>query len=131
MPAPGPGSDIALQGVGNGQVDFVWDAGGNPSFDDSQEYRVTTLLFSALGQWWADPTGTRGSRLYTVKRDTPITGTQLEQYAAEALQKAVNEGWIKNVKPTATRKAAGAYKLVVRYQTPDGVQRSARYDLQT
>jgi len=120
------GQDLALQSIDGGQVDCVW-ADDDLHFDDTQEHRVTTLLLSRLGEWWADPTGRRGSRLHEVRRDTKDAAKRLQVYAEEALDKAKNEGFIRDVKVWATRQLGGAYTLTVQWKTRSGVKRTSSF----
>lgn len=120
------GRDIALQAINEGKVDVVWDATGDLVFDDTQEHRVTTLLVSRLGEWWADPTGRRGSRLHEVRRDVKDAAKRLQSYAEEAVEKAKSEGFIKDVKAWATRQLGGAYTLTVEWKTAGGETRTSR-----
>lgn len=126
------GQDLALQSLPDGRVDLIWGPDGNPLFDDTQEFRVTGLLFSRLGEWWADPTGLRGSRLHQVKRDQrSLTVSQLEAYAQEALRPAqVPTAFITSVSVRATRLGAGRYLLVVSWVAAKR-EITRRYELQS
>lgn len=126
------GADLALQSASQGRVDMVWDEDGEVVFDDSEEFRVTTLLVSHLGEYWADETGRRGSRLHEVKRDTKVTGDQLKAFAEAALQKAADEGYIKDVRVSVARALGGRYRLTVFWKTPSGAAIGPRrFDLTT
>lgn len=115
------GSDLALQSLPDGRVDVVWGTDGNPVFDDTQEWRVTGLLLSRLGEWWADPTGKRGSRLHQVKQDKRgLTKSQLESYAKEALRVAEEGKFIKLLLIQASRLGNSRYRLLVRWTTGAG-----------
>ena len=120
------GQDLALQSISGGKVDVVWQD-DDLHFDDTQEHRVTTLLVSRLGEWWADPTGRRGSRIHEVRRDTKDATRRLQSYAEDALEKAKEEGFIRDVKVWATRQLGGAYILTVQWKTRSGVKRTSSF----
>lgn len=133
MPALAPnGRDLSLQSLPNGQIDMAWDDDGNPVFDDSEVYRVTTLLTSRLGEWFADPSGKRGSRLHAVKRDRrSLTTSELESYALQALVPAIEERRIVDVTAKATRLGAGKFYLKVSWRSRNGRRTERAFVLET
>lgn len=136
MPFTSSGADISMRrNPATGRLDFDWDATGNPRFDDSNGHRVMSLLIehrpspatpsaSASPGYWADETGKRGSLLYTVKnvlRDTP---SQIEAYAVDALQKAVDEGWLSLPIAKAFLRPVSRARLDVKWTNPGGRPKS-------
>src|SRR5438045_1292301 len=59
--------------------------GGSPYYDNTSTHKVLSRLAAHRGRWWADRTGTRGSRLGEVKTLRGVTPTDFEAYAREAL----------------------------------------------
>lgn len=91
-----PGSDMAMtnRDAGTGLYSFDWDSTGEPTFDDTQAHRVLTQLIEHRASasspgYWDDPTGKHGSLLYTVRETRRGTPSQVEAYAADALDKCV------------------------------------------
>ena len=100
MPFTTAGSDLSLtnQEPQTSLYNFNWVA-GDPQFDDTQQHRVASLLVEhkpspKMPGYWADPTGLRGSLLYTLQNVVNSTPSQAEAYASDALQKAVDDGAI-------------------------------------
>ncbi len=129
MPFTNPGSDIAMRrNPATGKLDFDWDETGNPRYSDDNVHRVLSLLVEhrpARGPdggpgWIWDTTGKRGSLLYTVKNVRRSTPSQLEAYALDALQKAVDEGWIAAPTAKAYLAPVTAARLEVTWQNPGG-----------
>lgn len=135
MPALSPsGQDLRLRSLPSGLTDLVWGKDGNPVFDNSETYRVTTLLVSLLGQWWADATGRRGSRLHQVKNDRKsLTVSQVESYCLQALEPAgpSGGGYISDVTARATRLGSGRFQVVVSYKSRTGQTETMTYALET
>ncbi len=108
---------MAYQNAGNGRLTWVWK-NGNPVFDNGQTERVMSLLVEA--PWWADRAGNRRSQLSTVREDNAGTKGRLEQYTLDALEPAITDGTLVDVKPTATREPSGAWRLRINYTTRGG-----------
>lgn len=90
-----PGKDMAIAcNPVNGRITFDWDATGNPRFTDSEEHAVFGLLAEFEGQWWADPTGKRGSKLYLLKEERGQTAKTIESYVQAALRTLEQQGRI-------------------------------------
>lgn len=126
MPLSDGGSDVALvRNPLNGRFDLDWDD-ANPAFSDSEEHTVLSLVLESQGKWWADQTGERGSRLYTLRNDTRTTRTELIAILQEALAPAVADGRIRDLVVTADRVAAGRYAFDLRWRTGSGRLASVR-----
>lgn len=126
------GQDLRLRSLPSGQTDLIWGADGNPVFDNSESYRVTSLLVSLIGQWWADSTGKRGSRLSEVKNDRKsLTISQVESYCLQALQPAADDGFISNVSAACTRLGSGKFRVVVSYRSRTGRAETMTYVLES
>lgn len=103
MPFTNPGRDLAIvTNPSNGRISWEWDETGNPRFTDTEEHAVFGLLAEFEGQWWADPTGKRGSKLYLVRNEFAQTATTIESYVRAALTPLEQAGRIviKSVKAT-------------------------------
>lgn len=133
MPALSPiGQDLRLQSLPSGQTDLVWGADGNPVFDSSETYRVTSLLVSLVGRWWADATGRRGSRLSEVKTDRKsLTVSEVESYCMQAVQPALEGGYITKASASCTRLGAGKFRVVVSYRSRTGRAETMTYILES
>ena len=108
-----------------GRLDFDWDETGNPRFSDDNVHRVLSLLLEHRPSpgspgWWADETGRRGSLLYTAKNSKRSTPSEIEAMARDALQKAVEEGWISDVSVRAHTRPAERAHIEVRWKNPSG-----------
>ena len=102
------------------RYDFDFDATRDVKFDDTERHRVLSLLVEHRGKWWADTTGERGSQIHTLKNVRSTTPSQMEAFAMEALQKAVDEGKIQNVTASARRVSPTRIDLTVSYETAGG-----------
>lgn len=138
----GAGRDIALKKLpGTQYFTFDWGDDGSPIFVNTEEHAVMACLRRRRGKWWADTTGTDGSRLYLVVQDNGDTASQLEAYALESLQPLVEAKRIKGagdlanpadpnslpaLRAVAERLGPGNYNLDVFYQTPGGKEQRAR-----
>ncbi|HZU84528.1 MAG TPA: hypothetical protein VE987_16475 [Polyangiaceae bacterium] len=138
MPFTRAGSDIAMRrNPATGKLDFDWDETGNPRYSDDNVHRVLSLLIEhrpAPGPdggpgWIWDRTGKRGSLLYTVKNVRRSTPSQLEAFGMDALQKAVDEGWIKNPTVKAFLQPATSARLEVSWQNVGGRPSTLRVPL--
>jgi hypothetical protein len=127
-----------------GKLDFDWDAdgsnAGNPKYSDDNIHRVLSLLVEhrpspatpdgpATPGWVWDRTGQRGSLIYRVKNIRRSTPSQLEAYALDAMQKAVDEGWISNPSAKAYLSPATSARLEVSWHNPGGRPMSIRLPL--
>ena len=144
MPFTSTGADIAMQrNPATGRLDFAWDTvgpnAGNPTYNDDNVHRVMSLLFEhrpavasasqpASPGWIWDQQGTRGSLLYTVKNVKRSTPSELEAYARDALQRAVDEEWIFDV-TVAVYTAGPAPRIEVGWKNPGGNQGGLRIPL--
>lgn len=124
-----PGRDLALsrRNAETGRFDLDWDTTGDPKFDDTEAHRVTSLLVehrpSAYGAgYWADPTGLRGSLLYTLRSLRASTPSQAEAYARDALQKAIDDGAIEGEPEISARKVGRSIELAVTYNARGNTQ---------
>lgn len=100
----------------------VWGANGDLVFDDTENETVLSLLLERPG-WAADSEGRRVSRLSLVKIGGAATASQLENYAREALQVAVDSGRIlggDDLRVEVRQLAQGSYSIVVDYVTASG-----------
>lgn len=126
MPLAEEGRDVALvRNPRNGRFDLDWEE-PNPVFDDSEQHTVLSLVLEWQGQWWADTTGKRGSRLNTIRNDRRTTQSELLASLQEALAPAVADGRLRELVVTAERIAAGHYAFEIRWKTPAGRPASIR-----
>ena len=136
MPFTSKGSDIIMKrNDAVGRLDFDWDATGNPRYGDDNVHRVLSLLLEHRPSpgspgWWADETGKRGSLLYTVRNVRRSTPSDVEAMVKDALQKAVDEGWISDVSAKAFLRPAERARLEVRWTNPSGLTENATVRLQ-
>jgi phage gp46-like protein len=122
MPLSDDGGDVALvRNPLNGRFDLDWDD-GNPVFDDSKMHTVLSLVLESQAKWWADQTGKRGSRLYTLRNDTRTTRSELIAILQEALAPAIADGRIRDLVVTADRVAAGRYAFDLGWKTRSGLR---------
>jgi phage gp46-like protein len=130
LPFTRPGSDMAMtkQDPSTGLYNFDW-SNGDPLFDDTQAHRCLSLLIEHRPTpekpgYWADETGKRGSYLYTLRNITNATPSQAEAYAADAMQKAVDDNAItfRREDVTARRIGRTGLSLVVKYKANGRVQ---------
>lgn len=113
------GRDIALQrNSATGAFDtFLWDATGNPAFDDSDSHTVLSCLVEE--EYWANPL--RKSRLLKIKLDVTGTDTDLVSAAQDSLASTVKLGRIGAItKVTSFRRAPGNWLLTVNYKARSG-----------
>jgi phage gp46-like protein len=75
--------------IANGLQGFAFDERGDVVFDESEAHAVMSSLVEQRGKWWADPAGTHGSRLRTIRTITASTQSDAEAFAREALAKLV------------------------------------------
>ena len=135
MPFTSPGQDVAMRrNPSTGKLDFDWDATGNPRYSDDNVHRVLSLLVEhapSPGEpgWWADETGKRGSLLYTVKNVRRSTPSDVEAMCVDALQKAVDEGWVSDVSARATLRPVDRARVEVSWKNPGGIPATARVAL--
>lgn len=141
MPFTSKGADIALKrNSATGKFDFDWDTrgtnAGNPKYADDNVHRILSLLIEHRGSpgnlgWVWDVKDNRGSLLYTLKNVRKATPSQAQAFALDALQKAVDEGWIQS--PTADTRRIGADRttlvLDVGWKNPDKSTASVRVPL--
>lgn len=122
MPSLQPaGHDLTLQALPNGQLDAVWGADGNPLFDDTEVYAVNSLLDSRVGEWFADASGKRGSRIHEIRDDRGnITISRLESAVLAALQPLSNAGRIYELTTKAANLGGGRYLVRVNWKTRSG-----------
>lgn len=80
--------------VANGLQGFAFDESGDVIFDESEAHAVMASLVEQRGKWWADPQGTHGSRLRSIKKITASTKSDAEAFARESLAKLVSAGRI-------------------------------------
>lgn len=119
------GKDLAIAcNPVNGRVTFDWDDTGNPRFTDSEEHAVFGLLAEFEGQWWADPTGKRGSKLYLLREERGQTGKTIESYVWAALRPLEQQGRI-------TVKSVKASKIGERWWADVRWTRSGAEEIQT
>ena len=112
MPFVRPGGDLKLKrSLATGRFDFEWDITGNPTFVDTGEHAVMSLLLEHRGRWWADTTGNRGSRLYTLKNLKKRTPSDVKAYAEEALAPLIESGYLSEP-PVVTAVRVGS-KLIL------------------
>jgi phage gp46-like protein len=114
-----PGDFSLVANPVTGMFDLDW-SGGNPAFDTSEGHTVLSLVLEWQARWWADSTGKRGSRLYTLRNDTSTTRTELIAMLQEALAPAVTDLRISNLVVTADRVAAGRYAFNLRWTNSNG-----------
>ena len=127
MPVKDGGRDIALEAnPATGIFDFSFDETGNPGFTDSEEHTVLSLELERQGEYWADPTGKRGSLLHTVRTDRTGTRSQLVAITAAPLDPAIADGRLRNVTTDAEKKGTGKYVFLVRWRNREGRQAAAR-----
>lgn len=123
MPFTKRGRDVDLvRNAATGRFDLTFETTtGNFAFSDNQAHAVTSLLLEHRGQWWADTSGKRGSKLHTVKVSTRSTPSQLTAFAREALTKAIDDSRIRpEPKVVVTMPTRTRADLTVTYETPDG-----------
>jgi phage gp46-like protein len=126
VPFTSSGRDVAMvRDLVTGRFDFDWDATGNPRYSDDCVHRVLSLLLEhrpspGFPGWWADDTGKRGSLLYTVKNVRRSTPSDVEAFASDALQRAVDEKEISDVVARAFLKPVGRARVEVSWKTPGG-----------
>src|SRR5262249_18472869 len=109
-----------------GKFTLIWDTSGNPVFDDTEEHSVLNLLVSRRGQYWADPTGNRGSRMFLLKNLKRSTPSEAKAYSIEALQPLVDSGRI--IPPrgaiqnraSAQKRGTFGFNTTINYATPAG-----------
>ena len=113
-------------------------SGGSPVRDDSRFHKVMSRLVAHRALWWADKSGTYGSRLRDVKNLRRTTPSDLEAFAREALAPLVTAGEIlpprgeRQVLATIEKfkRTEGRAVVVVRWATPSGEEPPpARYPL--
>lgn len=127
------GRDIAVRiNPLTGKLRRVFDTSGsnkgNPRFDDSEAHAVYLSVFAQRGAWWADPTGTFGSLVYTLFSDAKATPAKFVSYAQDGLEPLVTAGRIADVKVYATR-TFDRMDGTVLYKTPDGKPQEVRPSL--
>lgn len=130
MPERKGGRDLALvQNPATGRYDFLFDDSGNPAFTDTEEHTVLSLELERQGEYWADTTGRRGSRLHRLKLDRKSTRAEIVAITAEALAPAVGDGRLHDVSTAAERVSPGRYYFIVRWRPRDGNDRTLRLSL--
>lgn len=135
------GADVALVGSQRtpGRMQAVIDStgpnSGNPRFTNDREHAVLTTLMSKRrgrspgaqqeqgGYYW-DPTGLRGTLLWTIKLDRLATRSDLLAAADDAGQQLVNAKLIKTLVGSAERVLGerGKWRLTVSWILPNGTQ---------
>jgi phage gp46-like protein len=121
------GRDIALEASPEtGLFDFAFDETGNPAFTDSEEHTVLSLELERQGEYWADPTGRRGSLIHTVRTDRASTRSQLVALTAAPLEPAIADGRLRNVTTSAEKRGTGKYVFLARWRNREGRQAAAR-----
>lgn len=127
MPFTSNARDVSIvTNQGTGRVDFVQDASGNIQFDNTQAHAVASLLHEHRGEWFADTTGKRGSQIHKVREVRRSAPSEIESYAEEALDRAVQTGRIKADPEIRAERRGNGIVLSVKYETPDGVTQRAR-----
>ncbi len=135
-PAPAPGFDLALQRQADtGKFDWVMSTSGpnkgNPVFDLTRSHAVLSILNSwkrgtrpqsrqAEGGYYWDPTGQRGTLLWTASQDKQATRSDLLAYASDGGEQLVALNYISAYTTDAQRKRAGVYVLYFAWTTPSG-----------
>lgn len=114
------------QSGATGLYNFKW-VGGDPLFDSTQAHRVLSLLVEHRPTpghpgYWADPTGKRGSYLYTLKSITTGTPSQAESFASDAITKAVADNAITYDKNQIEARRVGNAGIVVKVPYQAGGQ---------
>lgn len=122
MPSLQPaGRDLALQSLPSGQLDVIWGSDGNPVFDNTEIYAVNSLLDSRLGEWFADASGRRGSRIHEIRDDQGnITISRLESAVLAALSPLSGAGRIQQLSVKASNLGGGRYLVRVSWKTRSG-----------
>lgn len=130
-------SDVAFKpNPRTGRLDVV-SVGGAPVVDNSRYHKVMSRLAAHRGKWWADTTGTFGSRLHEVQNLRRRTPSDLEAFAREALAPLVAAGEIlppKGATQIAVQveyfnRAVGSARIFVGWSIPGGDDQQARYPL--
>ena len=127
------GRDIALQRDPlSGKYDLVFSASGpnkgNPVLDDSRTHAVLTNLLSQKrgsrmgsapqGGYYYDPTGSRGSLLWTISQDKLSTPSQLRSYGEDVGERLLNRKQIRTYRVSASRIGSGKFRLDFAWSVP-------------
>jgi len=128
MPTKDEGRDIALAAnPATGRFDFRFDdETNNPAFVDTEEHTVLSLELERQGEYWADPTGLRGSLLHTVTTDRAGTRAELVSVTQAPLGPAVADGRLSNVTTDAERRGPGHYQFWIRWRNRQGHEAAVR-----
>lgn len=113
-----PGRDLAIvTNPSNGRVTWEWDETNNPRFTDTEEHAVFGLLAEFEGEWWADSTGKRGSKLHTIKNELGQVATLIESYVRAALKPLESAGRIV-LRTVKAQKLGSLWWAEVRWSRP-------------
>jgi phage gp46-like protein len=120
--------DVALaRNPNTGRFNFQWKD-GDVVFDSTCEHEVISRLVEKRAKWWADETGTHGSRLWTITHINASTRSEADAYAREALQPMIDANRITLTKVTVdVSPMAGSRVVVAVYYrvTSSSAERSA------
>lgn len=129
------GRDLALKrDPQTGKFDFrISSSGpnkGNPVLDDTRTHAVLTNLMSRKrgsrmgsapqGGYYYDPTGSRGSLLWTIGQDKLSTPSQLKAYGEDVGARLVDTKQIRSFRVSAARVGAGRFRLDFAWTLLDG-----------
>lgn len=120
---------------------FDWDIStsgpnkGNPIAESSQAHAVLTTLLSQKrgtrsgsktpeGGYYGDPSGRRGTLLWTISQDKLATPSQLKLFAEDGGQQLLDLKRIGSFTASATRVGPGKFRLDVAWALPSGVAAS-------
>ena len=129
------GRDLALRRDPlTGKFDLVISSAGpnrgNPVLDDSRTHAVLTNLMSRKrgsrlgsqpqGGYYYDPTGSRGSLIWTIGQDKLSTPSQLRAYGEDVGARLVDAKQIRSYRVSASRVGAGKFRLDFAWTLLDG-----------
>lgn len=108
---------------------------GNPIAESTATHAVLTTLLSqkrgtrggsktAEGGCYGDPSGRRGTLLWTVTQDKLATPSQLKLFAEDGGQQLLDLKRIGSFSASATRVGPGRFRLDVSWTLPSGVAAS-------
>jgi phage gp46-like protein len=130
------GSDVALvRDEATGRYDLAFSTSGpnkgNPILTSDGTHAVLTTLLSkkrgvrggspnAEGGYFGDPSGRRGTLIWTISQDKLATPSQLKAYAEDGGQQLLDRKMIGSFTASAVRVAPGKFRLNVTWTTPSG-----------
>jgi len=129
------GRDLALKRDPlTGKFDFVISSSGpnkgNPVLDDTRTHAVLTSLMSRKrgsrmgsapqGGYYYDPTGSRGSLIWTIGQDKLSTPSQLKAYGEDVGARLVDAKQIRSYRVSAARIGSGKFRLDFAWTLLDG-----------